>query len=180
MGGIEIGDDVGDGPARYLTADQVRTVADALAEITPQDFGDRYDASALESLLIDPWQPFVFAGFHRCEFRRLTGGPSTFATITGTAIVLGYNNLYIPADGFLYVAPSTIIHYIDVHECAPPDEIQDAGLNCPEMRSLSYLKLIRKNAPAEFLKRFCSADIPIGDVLADTTVAEQTDERGPD
>jgi hypothetical protein len=136
--------------------------------------------SALKSLLIDPWQPFVFSGFHRCQFCRISGGPSTFPTITGTEIQLGGNNLYIPGDGFLYVAPSTIIHYIDAHEYAPPDEFQIAVLDSPEMRSMSYLKLIRANAPSGFLRRFRSSEIPIGDVLRDVTVAEPTDEREPD
>jgi hypothetical protein len=47
LGGTEIGDDVGYGPARYLTADEVSAVADALKAMTPQKFGERYDASKL-------------------------------------------------------------------------------------------------------------------------------------
>jgi hypothetical protein len=136
--------------------------------------------TALKSLLIAPWQPFVFAGFHRCRFCRITGGPSTFPTITGTEIQLGGNNLYIPGDGFLYVAPSTIIHYIDAHEYAPPDEFQIAVLNCPEMRSMPYLKLIRANAPPGFLQRFRSPEIPTGEILHEGSGPEAREEREPE
>ena len=95
--------------------------------------------SALKALLVDPWQPFVFGGFHRCQFCRISGGPSTFPGIAGAEILLGGNNLFVPGDGFLYVAPSTIIHYMDAHEYSPPNHFQDAVLTCPEMRTMQYL-----------------------------------------
>jgi len=47
LGGTEIGDDVGYGPARYLNPDEVRAVADTLKQITSQDFRNRYDARKL-------------------------------------------------------------------------------------------------------------------------------------
>lgn len=47
LGGTEIGDDVGYGPARYLTVDEVRAVADALRDITPEKFRTRYVAAEL-------------------------------------------------------------------------------------------------------------------------------------
>lgn len=47
LGGTEIGDDVGYGPPRYLTADEVQAAAEALKPITPQMFRARYDASKL-------------------------------------------------------------------------------------------------------------------------------------
>ena len=127
---------------------------------------------ALETLLIASWQPGVFVGVHPCPFCRISGGPATFSTTTGAEIQLGGNNLYLPGDGFLYVAPSTIIHYIDAHEYAPPDEFQTAVLNCPEMRSMAYLKLIRANAPPRFLRHFRSAEIATGDVCPDGFAAE--------
>jgi hypothetical protein len=131
--------------------------------------------SALTSLLMDPWQPFTFMGFHRCEFCRLTGGPSTFPTIAGTEIMLGCNNLYIPGDHFLYVAPSTIIHYIDAHEYAPPEAFQVAVLNCPEMRFMSYLKLIREKAPRGFLTQLRTSNISMATAHPTQNVAEQRD-----
>jgi len=43
LGGTEIGEDLGYGPARYLTPEQVREVAQALAGITSDDFVRRFD-----------------------------------------------------------------------------------------------------------------------------------------
>lgn len=54
LGGTEIGDDVGYGPARYITADDVRTVADAISDVTPQELAKRYDPSALKKHEIYP------------------------------------------------------------------------------------------------------------------------------
>lgn len=49
-----IGDDVGYGPARYLTAAEVAAVADALRKLTPEEFGKRFDAGALKANEIYP------------------------------------------------------------------------------------------------------------------------------
>jgi hypothetical protein len=58
LGGTEIGDDVGYGPAKYLTADQVKIAADALMEITAEVLRSRFVASALSENEIYPeiWQ----------------------------------------------------------------------------------------------------------------------------
>jgi hypothetical protein len=47
LGGTEVGDDIGYGPASYLTADEVKAVANALDEIPPEAFATRYDATSL-------------------------------------------------------------------------------------------------------------------------------------
>ncbi|MEQ8787302.1 MAG: YfbM family protein [Pirellulaceae bacterium] len=49
-----VGDDVGYGPARYLTAPEVVAVADALRELPRDDFAKRYDAAALAANDIYP------------------------------------------------------------------------------------------------------------------------------
>lgn len=54
LGGTEIGGDVGYGSARYLTADAVQAVADALRDITPESFRARYVASELSQNDIYP------------------------------------------------------------------------------------------------------------------------------
>ncbi|MHB1037687.1 MAG: YfbM family protein [Pirellulales bacterium] len=54
LGGTEIGEDVGYGPARYLTADEVRAAADALKDITPDVLRSRYVASELSENAIYP------------------------------------------------------------------------------------------------------------------------------
>ena len=47
LGGTEIGDDAGYGPAKYLTTEEVRAVAAALRELSASALGAKYDASDL-------------------------------------------------------------------------------------------------------------------------------------
>jgi hypothetical protein len=101
----------------------------------------------LAELSSNPWQPFVAMGVHQCGFCRLTGGPGSFPH-GGSSIAIGVSNVFIPGDGFLYVAPSLILHYMDAHGYAPPDEFQAAVVRCPAMRSMEYLKAVLANGPA--------------------------------
>lgn len=54
LGGTEIGDDVGYGAARFLTADEVSAAAAALEDITPEVLRSRYVASELSKNEIYP------------------------------------------------------------------------------------------------------------------------------
>lgn len=54
LGGEEVGEDLGYGPARYLLPDQVGVVAQALSSITPDDFAAKFDSSALAAAEIYP------------------------------------------------------------------------------------------------------------------------------
>ena len=54
LGGTEIGDDFGYGPARYLTADEVHAVAEALKDIAADAFRVRYVPSELSKNEIYP------------------------------------------------------------------------------------------------------------------------------
>ena len=49
LGGKEIGEDVGYGPARFLTPQQVKEVALALAAVTPEDLAGRFDLDAMQA-----------------------------------------------------------------------------------------------------------------------------------
>lgn len=109
---------------------------------------DRPFVDRLIDLLIDPWQPVVALGFHDCSLCRLSGGPRVFNLTLGEASVhLGSSNLFVPGDGCLFVAPSTIIHYIDAHQYAPPKLFRRAVIECPPMRSIDYFKALLKNGP---------------------------------
>ena len=57
LGGHELGEDMGYGPARYLTAEDVSSVAEALDAVTLSDFEHRFNAEALaaESIYPDVW-----------------------------------------------------------------------------------------------------------------------------
>jgi hypothetical protein len=108
----------------------------------------------LADLLVNPWQPAISMGRHTCGFCRLSGGPASFRfgnLASSSEAPLGVSNLWLPANGFLFIAPSLILHYMDAHGYSPPDEFQAAVVACPPMRSMAYLKALVKNGPKELL-----------------------------
>lgn len=54
LGGTEIGEDVGYGPARFLLQDQVKDVADALSKVSEAEFNARFDAQAMDEQGVYP------------------------------------------------------------------------------------------------------------------------------
>lgn len=54
LGGVEIGDDAGYGPARYLTPSQVKAIAEELAAVNPQAFSASYNPAALDAAEVYP------------------------------------------------------------------------------------------------------------------------------
>ena len=96
----------------------------------------------LVTLLKRPWDPHPSGGLHRCEFSRFSGGPFSVTFEDDTAPI-GTANLFIPTGQHVFLAPSTILHYIDAHGYSPPAEFQEAVLSCPEMRSVAYFKKIK-------------------------------------
>ena len=105
----------------------------------------------LVELLVDPWQPVRAMGFHECSFCHFTGGPRHLSH-EGTTVQLGAANLFVPADGTLYAAPSLIAHYVDAHDYAPPTGFCEAVLSCPPMRSMAYLRALRQNGPKGLIR----------------------------
>jgi hypothetical protein len=105
----------------------------------------------LTELLLHPWQPIGVMGSHKCQFCRFSGGPSTFE-FNKLSIRMGINNLFVPYCGFIYVAPSLILHYIDAHGYAPPEQFQRAVMACPPMKSMQYLKKILENGGRSIVK----------------------------
>ena len=103
-------------------------------------------------LLINPWNPVYPGGSHHCELCRFTGGTGVGQfkgfTVAGTSAA----SLFVPGDGIIYVAPSSIAHYIDAHAYQPPDEFCQAVLNCPPMRSVQYFKALLANGGRELVK----------------------------
>lgn len=56
LGGREVGEDLGYGPARSLSPAEVSAVAEALGRLTHEDLGARFDPSAMEAEKIYPGQ----------------------------------------------------------------------------------------------------------------------------
>jgi hypothetical protein len=88
-------------------------------------------------LLVDPWEPVCFMGSHECEFCPEKNAHDTIEH-DGLLVHFGANNLYVPANGCIYVAPSMIAHYVDIHSYEPPAVFWEAVMNCPEMGSETY------------------------------------------
>jgi Domain of unknown function (DUF1877) len=55
VGGEEVGDDLGYGPARGLTSSDVRQIDRALEPLTRQELGQRFDAARMTELQIYPF-----------------------------------------------------------------------------------------------------------------------------
>jgi hypothetical protein len=54
FGGKEFGPEVGYGPARFLTAEQVQSVAEALSALSPKSLAQRFNPKDMESKKIYP------------------------------------------------------------------------------------------------------------------------------
>jgi hypothetical protein len=83
----------------------------------------------LTELLGYAWQPCMFCGRHQCD--RCPGKSK-----------IGDRNLFIPGDGFLFVSPELILHYIEDHQYSPPVEFCESALACPPMNSKEYLGVV--------------------------------------
>ncbi|MGE6760912.1 hypothetical protein ACQKGO_23030 [Corallococcus interemptor] len=109
----------------------------------PRGTVDEAFFAALFRLCVNPWRPpFVTAGFHRCTLCQFTGLNAAIS-YKGAHVSLGTENVLIPGETKVFIAPTMILHYIDAHEYVPPREFQEAVLRCPEMRSMAYLKAIK-------------------------------------
>lgn len=54
LGGQELGEDIGYGPARYLAPPEVAAVASALELVAPEDFSAKFNPAALDAAEIYP------------------------------------------------------------------------------------------------------------------------------
>ncbi len=92
-----------------------------------------------------------FLGYHPCG---LCPGatPRTATTVQygGRTLELGCGELLVPADGFVYVTPNLLIHYIRDHFYRPPREFCQAAMHCPSPDSYQYRQALRANGPAAF------------------------------
>ena len=92
----------------------------------------------LVALMRDAWQPVHFMGPHFCQYCRITRAG-------------GVKNLLVPGDGFLYVAPELVVHYVDAHEYTPPLAFQQAVLACPPAASHEYRVALLRNGPRSLI-----------------------------
>jgi hypothetical protein len=80
----------------------------------------------LRELLVDPFAPFAAGGPHACSLC------AYFPEASGS------QNLFVPADGFIFVCPELIVHYMNAHQYLPPPQFCNAIVDCPDQRSLDF------------------------------------------
>ena len=96
----------------------------------------------------DPWECMLFKGWHRCELCPPSSDLFTRFAWKGQPTPVGVANVFIPGDGFLWVAPSMIVHYIADHGYRPPDDFLAAVDACPPMKSSAYRAAIDAHGPS--------------------------------
>ena len=84
----------------------------------------------LVELRKDPWQPMAAAGVHSCDL------------CLYDAEAHGSRTLFIPGQELIYVCPELIVHYMNAHGYAPPEEFCRAVIACTPMRSVEYRKAV--------------------------------------
>lgn len=98
---------------------------------------------AIARLAADPW-PAITAGRHACDLCAFSGGPFE-VHVDKIRVAIGMSDIFVPAAECVYVAPATIVHYIDSHEYQPPEAFQRAVVACPEPRSTRFLHGLMKH-----------------------------------
>jgi hypothetical protein len=93
----------------------------------------------LTELCSAPWQPVVSAGFHVCELCQFDGPAFS-------------DNVFVPYQGRIYVAPVAVVHYISAHWYRPPQDFIDAVLKCPPIASMDYKKALLANGGRSLVK----------------------------
>jgi hypothetical protein len=81
----------------------------------------------------DPVQPIMLCGYHRCDL------------CLHKCNVRSHKNVFIPSNGFLFVCPEAIVHYMNAHSYQPPDEFCKAVLACPPMQSKPCIDALLAN-----------------------------------
>jgi hypothetical protein len=78
----------------------------------------------------------LFRGLHSCSICERAGD--------GRALLEGSHvNLFIPHQGFVFVAPGRVDHYIEAHRYLPPESFMASLLKCPSPLSVEYREAMR-------------------------------------
>jgi hypothetical protein len=79
------------------------------------------------------WQPGIFLGLPRCDLCLDEGETDK-------------RNLFVPADGVVFVCPERITHTRNAHGNRPPDGFCRAVLGCASLRSMPHFQALLKGA----------------------------------
>lgn len=87
-----------------------------------------------QRLMAASWEHYpryAFRGLHDCT---LCAAPDRELSMA----VHSHENLWIPGNGVIYLAPGMITHYVRDHGYQPPAEFIEAVLRCPDYGSPAY------------------------------------------
>jgi hypothetical protein len=91
-----------------------------------------------------------------CEARKIPAGGDVFfldfSLYSILEIDLGVSNLFVPADNFVFAAPSLILHYIHGHGYDPPSSFWDAVMASSRLSFEDYKEALIRNGLLEALK----------------------------
>jgi hypothetical protein len=140
----------------YAPADSLIAVGWLEDELPPPAGGIHAPDEVVEKLVqiflakLPRFLPY-FLGYHPCGLCP-NAPPRTATSIQygGRTLELGCGELLVPVDGFVYVAPNLLIHYIRDHFYRPPLEFCQAAMRCPAPDSYRYRQALRANGPAAF------------------------------
>ena len=119
----------------------------ARGDVSPEFF------ERLCQLLVEPWSFVASGGVHRCGFCRFSGGGSATYKSHQIASSGGSGMLFVPRESTIYVSPTNIAHYIDAHGYCPPADFQRAVCECPEMRSLAYMRALLATPARKWIQK---------------------------
>ncbi len=77
-----------------------------------------------------------FRGLHQCTICEYECGCSE-------VLDCSHVNLFLPFEGFVFVAPGRIDHYIEKHNYLPPESFLESVLKCPSPSSVEFRELIK-------------------------------------
>lgn len=116
------------------------------------DFSQRFQTGTIDIKIYKKLEKFktqsinilklpVCAGLHTCNLCQFDGPRG------------GNNHIIIPGNGFLYICPELITHYIACHRYLPPGKFIESLINCPDMSSMEYKMQVLNNGGREILSR---------------------------
>lgn len=79
---------------------------------------------------------YIFRGGMICSICKAAG-------LNSPGPIWSQENIFVPGNGVVYVAPGGIVHYIEVHSYLPPKEFIDAVLRCPDCNSSEFREALR-------------------------------------
>jgi hypothetical protein len=74
-------------------------------------------------------------GLHRCSICQSTGDAGV--------LVGSHINLFIPHQGFVFLAPGRVDHYVEAHRYLPPESFTNSVLKCHSPLSAEYREALR-------------------------------------